>query len=258
LLQQCALFLVWSAKTKLIAPNVTPGSGLNFWNARLSKVFFALILPPNSPPFDSRNFKNQICHMTNDLKVRYSDEDLQDFKSLIDGKLTQAQDELDTTERQIADLNENGFNQQGGDWYDDSTAHTDLEMLQRLLQRQQRHVQDLKNALLRIQNKTYGICTVTGQLISKERLRLVPHATKSMDGKAMAGGRETPVGLGSSDPFGLPDAEERTTGKPIGDKVRLSNGKRPAQGGGEDWEMDNETLEDAGYNRRNKFDDDED
>jgi RNA polymerase-binding transcription factor DksA len=77
-----------------------------------------------------------------------------------------------TTEQQIADLNENGFNQQGGDWYDDSTAHTDLEMLQRLLQRQQRHVQDLRNALLRIQNKTYGICIVTGQLISKERLRL--------------------------------------------------------------------------------------
>jgi RNA polymerase-binding transcription factor DksA len=124
--------------------------------------------------------------MSNELKVRYSDEDLLEFREIVEAKLKMAQDELHTTEQQIADLNENGFNQQGGDWYDDSTAHTDLEMLQRLLQRQQRHVQDLKNALLRIQNKTYGICIVTGQLISKERLRLVPHATKSIDGKNIA------------------------------------------------------------------------
>ena len=118
--------------------------------------------------------------MSNDLKVRYSDEDLQAFTVIVDERLQQAQEELSTTEKQIADLNENGFNQQGGDWYDDSTAHTDLEMLQRMLQRQQRFVQDLKNALLRIHNKTYGICIVTGELISKERLRLVPHATKEL------------------------------------------------------------------------------
>ena len=129
--------------------------------------------------------------MSHEPKVRYSDEDLQEFKVLIEEKLHVAQEELNTTERQISDLNENGFNQQGGDWYDDSTAHTDLEMLQRMLQRQQRYVQDLRNASLRIQNKTYGICSVTGQLISKERLRLVPHATKSIDGKNMANaGRE--------------------------------------------------------------------
>ena len=92
--------------------------------------------------------------MSNEPKIRYSDEELQEFKVIIDEKLAQAQEELNTTQQQIDDLNENGFNQQGGDWYDDSTAHTDLEMLQRMLTRQQRHVQDLKNALLRIQNKT--------------------------------------------------------------------------------------------------------
>jgi RNA polymerase-binding transcription factor DksA len=194
--------------------------------------------------------------MSNDPKLRYSDEDLQEFKVLVDAKLAQAQEELTTTEQQIADLNENGFNQQGGDWYDDSTAHTDLEMLQRMLTRQQRHVQDLKNALLRIQNKTYGICTVTSQLISKERLRLVPHATKSIDGKNMTAGKEN-VNLGPSGDFFAGDAaEERPTGKPIGDKVRLSNGKRPSSGG-EDWEMDNETMEDAGYQRRKNDDDDD-
>ena len=195
----------------------------------------------------------------NEPKLRYSDEDLQEFKVLIDSKLTQAQEELNTTQQQIADLNENGFNQQGGDWYDDSTTHTDLEMLQRMLVRQQRYVQDLKNALLRIQNKTYGICSVTGILIDKSRLRLVPHATKSIDGKNMANsGKE-----GTTDPNGDffagagGEDVERPSGKPIGDKVRLP-GKRPSTppAGGDDWEIDNESMEDAGYDRR-KFEEDE-
>jgi RNA polymerase-binding transcription factor DksA len=195
--------------------------------------------------------------MSNDLKLRYSDEDLQEFKVLVESKLALAQEELTTTEQQIADLNENGFNQQGGDWYDDSTAHTDLEMLQRMLTRQQRHVQDLRNALLRIHNKTYGICTVTGQLISKERLRLVPHATKSIDGKNMTSDRENGGGFtNTGDFFTGGETEERPITKPIGDKVRLPNGKRPAAGG-EDWEIDNENIEDAGYQRRKNEDDDE-
>lgn len=194
--------------------------------------------------------------MSNDLKVRYNDEELQEFKVLVEGRLQQAQEELRTTEQQIADLNENGFNQQGGDWYDDSTAHTDLEMLQRMLQRQQRFVQDLKNALLRIQNKTYGICIVTGELISKDRLRLVPHATKSMDGKAQANANPRPSVTAGGDAFDL-DSEERPSGKPIGDKVRLTNGKRPTHASGDDWEIDNETIEDAGYTRRKNDDDDE-
>lgn len=194
--------------------------------------------------------------MVNELKIRYSDEELAEFRELIDQKLLQAQEELTTTERQISDLNENGFNQQGGDWYDDSTAHTDLEMLQRMMTRQQRYVQDLKNALLRIHNKTYGICTITGQLISKERLRLVPHATKSIDGKNIANSGKPAVVTGN-DPFNALDSEERPSGKPIGDKVRLPQGKRPSQTNGEDWEMDNESLEGAGYNKR-KFEDEDD
>lgn len=196
--------------------------------------------------------------MSNELKVRYSDEDLLEFREIVENKLKMAQDELLTTEQQIADLNENGFNQQGGDWYDDSTAHTDLEMLQRLLQRQQRHVQDLKNALLRIQNKTYGICIVTGQLISKERLRLVPHATKSIDGKNIANsGREVRGDFGNDDFFPGENEEKSAPARPVADKVRMGGGKKPAKSGGEDWEIDNESIEDAGYQRR-KFDEDED
>ena len=196
--------------------------------------------------------------MSNDTKLRYSDEDLQEFKTLVESKLSQAQEELETTERQIADLNENGFNQQGGDWYDDSTAHTDLEMLQRMLIRQQRHVQDLKNALLRISNKTYGVCTVTGQLIGKDRLRLVPHATKSVDGKNMANSncrREVNENVDSNSEF-FPGGDEGRSGKPIGDKIRLSNGKRPARKSEDEWEINNETIEDAAYDRR-KFEEEE-
>jgi hypothetical protein len=119
-------------------------------------------------------------------------------------------------------------------------------------------VQDLKNALLRIQNKTYGICTVTGNLIEKERLRLVPHATKSVDGKNIANsGQRGDLTSDSGESFPTTGEEgERPAGKPIGDKIRLANGKRPARNAGDDWEMDNETMEDAGYNNR-KFDDDD-
>jgi RNA polymerase-binding transcription factor DksA len=196
--------------------------------------------------------------MSNDPKARYSDEELQEFKALIDQKLVTAQEELQTTEQQITDLNENGFNQQGGDWYDDSTAHTDLEMLQRMLVRQQRYVQDLRNALLRIQNKTYGICSVTGQLISKERLRLVPHATKSIDGKQIANsGKESQQYDSSSNNSDMyvGDEGERTPGKPVSEKIRPANNKRTGKSS-EDWEPDNETMEDAGYSK-NKFEDDD-
>lgn len=194
----------------------------------------------------------------NEPKLRYSDEELQEFKVLIDSKLIQAQEELNTTQQQIADLNENGFNQQGGDWYDDSTTHTDLEMLQRMMMRQQRYVQDLRNALLRIQNKTYGICSVTGVLIDKSRLRLVPHATKSIDGKNIANSGKDASQETAGDFFNAGGEEgERPAGKPIGDKVRLP-GKRPsAPGGNDEWEIDNESMEDAGYERRKFEEDDE-
>lgn len=195
--------------------------------------------------------------MSNEPKVRYSDEELQEFKALIDDKIAKSAEELQFTQQQIAELNENGFNQQGGDWYDDTSSHTDLEMLQRMMVRQQKHIQDLKNALLRIQNKTYGICTVTGQLIDKQRLRAVPHATKSVDGKNIANSGKEPGGEngGPTDPLGL-GAEDngKGAGKPIADKVRIPNVKKTSANG-DDWEPDNETLEDAGYRRRRDEDD---
>ena len=81
---------------------------------------------------------------------------------------------------QILELNEK---QQRGDWVDDSSSHAEAEMLNNMVARQIQFVRNLQNALIRIENKTYGICSVTGKLIDKERLKLVPHATKTITGK---------------------------------------------------------------------------
>lgn len=186
-------------------------------------------------------------------KVRYNDADLQEFKALIEQKMAVAKEELAFTQSQIAELNDSGFNQQNGDMYDDSGAHTDLEFKQRMATRQIKFIEDLQNALYRIQNKTYGVCTVTGTLIPKERLRAVPHATKSVDGKMIAN-KNKPGGVPSApvadagapdvDPFG--GDEKRPAGKPVAGKVRMS-GIKGNNGRSEEWEVDNETLEDAGY-----------
>lgn len=117
--------------------------------------------------------------------VRYSDEELQEFKELIDRKLEKAYRELEFMREQILELNENTSDHQGGNWFDDSSLHLELEMLNNSVMRQQQFVRNLENALIRIQNKTYGICTVTGALIEKKRLQLVPHATKSVAAKDM-------------------------------------------------------------------------
>jgi len=187
--------------------------------------------------------------MTNEPK-RYSDEDLQEFKTLIEEKQAKAQEELEFTRSQIAELNETGFNQQGGDMYDDSGAHADLEFMQRMATRQEKFIDDLQKALYRIQNKTYGVCIVTGDLIPKERLRVVPHATKSVDGKNIANANKiVPTGDGEGGD-GTQEEAKRPLGKPIGDKVRLPQNKRVGPGASEEWEPDNENIEDAGYRRR--------
>jgi RNA polymerase-binding transcription factor DksA len=115
--------------------------------------------------------------------VRYSDEELQQFKELIDDKLKKAHEEMAFTREQMLENNENSSNQQSGDWTDESSNHTEMELLNLSLARHQQFIRNLENALIRIQNKTYGICSITGQLIDKNRLRLVPHATKSVEAK---------------------------------------------------------------------------
>ena len=115
------------------------------------------------------------------ISSRYSDADLVEFKNRIDKKLEYAREDYDFVSNQIKDLTENMESE--GDWMDSSSSNNDLEMLYTLANRQRKHIDDLEKALLRIGNKTYGICEVTGELIDKRRLFAVPTTSKSLAAK---------------------------------------------------------------------------
>lgn len=118
-------------------------------------------------------------------KNRYSDEELKEFRTLIAGKLAKAQEDYE--------MYRNSINQSDGNDIADTSptfkvleegaATLSKEEAGKLAQRQLKFIQHLQAALVRIENKTYGICRETGKLISKERLRAVPHATLSFDAK---------------------------------------------------------------------------
>ncbi|PSR12870.1 MAG: hypothetical protein DA408_10785 [Bacteroidetes bacterium] len=115
---------------------------------------------------------------------RYSDQELQFFKEKIEAKLREAKDYQVSINEQIDNINETLSEE--GDWMDDTASLTDLEMLQMMRHRQQKHIIDLENALQRIHNKSYGICIVSGELIDKKRLLAVPTTTKSLASKNLA------------------------------------------------------------------------
>lgn len=112
--------------------------------------------------------------------ARYSDAELEEFKELILEKIAKAQDELTFYQEQIKSTGEgeNNFNN-----LEDGSITQERENMNQVAARIVKHIQHLENALVRIQNKTYGICRETGKLIPKDRLRAVPHATLSMEAK---------------------------------------------------------------------------
>ncbi len=112
--------------------------------------------------------------------LRYSDSELEAFRQLIEAKLERAQEQYRLLQEQIVEITENSDDEYGSDWMDDSSINDNVEMLNDMAIRQRIYVQDLENALVRIRNKTYGICVVTGQLIDKKRLMAVPTTTKSL------------------------------------------------------------------------------
>lgn len=118
-------------------------------------------------------------------KTRYSDEELNEFKNLIINKLEKAQKDLQLLTEAYTNHNDHGTNDTSPTFKVLEEGHNVLskEENSRLAARQQKFINNLENALIRIENKTYGICRVTGKLISKERLRSVPHATLSMEAK---------------------------------------------------------------------------
>ena len=124
----------------------------------------------------------QINKMT---KTRYSDDELQEFKELILQKLEEAKVDLDLLKGSLSHNDDHGTNDTGRTFnmMEDGSDTLSREEVAQLASRQEKFVSNLQNALVRIENKTYGICRVTGKLIQKERLKLVPHATLSIEAK---------------------------------------------------------------------------
>lgn len=120
-----------------------------------------------------------------DEKMRFSDADLAEFKDIIIRKIEKAQADLELIKSAyMNDLN-NGTDDTSPTFkaFEEGSEIMSKEANSQLAIRQEKFIRDLKNALFRVENKTYGVCKVTGKLISKERLKLVPHATMSIEAK---------------------------------------------------------------------------
>ena len=120
-----------------------------------------------------------------DSKVRYSDKDLAEFRAIIEEKIKQAKIDLELIESTFKNDSNNGTDDTSPTFkaFEEGSETMSKEANVQLAIRQEKFIRDLKNALLRIENKTYGVCRVTGNLIQKERLKLVPHATLSIEAK---------------------------------------------------------------------------
>ena len=118
-------------------------------------------------------------------KTRYTDAELEEFRTLITGKLEKAQLEYEALRNGITNLDGNDVMDTSPTFkvLEEGAATLSKEESGRLAQRQMKFIQHLQSALIRIENKTYGICRETGKLIPKERLRAVPHATLSIEAK---------------------------------------------------------------------------
>lgn len=118
-------------------------------------------------------------------KTRYTDVELEEFRTLITEKLDKAHNEYDELRNAISNLDGNDVMDTSPTFkvLEEGAATLSKEEAGRLAQRQMKFIQHLQSALIRIENKTYGICRETGKLIPKERLRAVPHATLSIEAK---------------------------------------------------------------------------
>ena len=120
-------------------------------------------------------------------KTRYTDKELERFKKLIMQKIDQAQQDLDLLKSAYMNDSDNGTDDTSPTFkaFEEGSETMSKEANTQLALRQEKFIRDLKNALIRIENKTYGVCRVTGKLIKKKRLMVVPHATLSIEAKNM-------------------------------------------------------------------------
>ncbi|HEX8516251.1 MAG TPA: TraR/DksA C4-type zinc finger protein [Bacteroidia bacterium] len=121
----------------------------------------------------------------NEEKVRYSDEELKEFKALILSKLEEAKNDYELLRSSLTLQDDHGTNDTSPTFklLEDAADVLSKEETAQLAVRQEKFIEHLQNALIRVENKSYGVCRVTGKLIPKERLRSVPHATMSIDAK---------------------------------------------------------------------------
>lgn len=120
-------------------------------------------------------------------KTKYSDAELQEFRTLIEKKIQKAQLDLDLLKSSYMNNGNNGTEDTAPTFkaFEEGSQTMSKEANTQLAIRQEKFIRDLKNAMIRIENKTYGVCRVTGKLINKKRLFLVPHATLSIEAKNM-------------------------------------------------------------------------
>lgn len=120
---------------------------------------------------------------------RYSDEELAEFKELIESKLVEANRDLTLLKDSLSHKGDHGTDDTGRSFnmMEDGSETLMREEMAQLAARQEKFVKNLENALIRIENKSYGVCRVTGKLIQKARLKLVPHATLSIEAKNAQG-----------------------------------------------------------------------
>ena len=120
-------------------------------------------------------------------KNRYTDKELERFKKVIIQKIDQAKQDLDLLKSAYMNDSDNGTDDTSPTFkaFEEGSETMSKEANTQLALRQEKFIRDLKNALIRIENKTYGVCRVTGKLIKKKRLMVVPHATLSIEAKNM-------------------------------------------------------------------------
>jgi RNA polymerase-binding transcription factor DksA len=118
-------------------------------------------------------------------KTKYSKEELDEFRGIINEKLDKAREDLKLLVDQLSHKDDHGTDDTSPTFklMDEGSEVLSREEINQLAARQQKFIQSLENALIRIENGTYGVCRVTGKLIAKERLKIVPHATLSIEAK---------------------------------------------------------------------------
>ncbi|MAV22237.1 MAG: molecular chaperone DnaK [Flavobacteriaceae bacterium] len=123
--------------------------------------------------------------MSKNSKNKYSDKELEGFRKIINVKIEKAQNDLDLIKSAYMNDSTNGTEDTSPTFksVEEGSETMSKEANTQLALRQEKFIRDLKNALVRIENKTYGVCRVTGKLIDKKRLNIVPHATLSIEAK---------------------------------------------------------------------------